>query len=426
VHDNLTPVHETGTAEQRDAADLLARYRDRFVFPEPDLVYLDGNSLGRLPQTTVTRAGDVVTRGWGERLIRSWNEDWWEAPLRIGDALAPLIGAGPGEVAIADSTSVNLFKLAVAALRARPGRRRIVTDDLNFPSDLYILSGAADLTDDGRHVEVTASGDGVHGPADTIVHGLDNDVALVTLSLVTFKSGYLYDLEAITRATHDVGALVLWDLSHAAGAVPIDLGGAGADLAVGCTYKYLNGGPGAPAFLYVRRDLQDRLDNPITGWWGHTRPFDFSLGYAATGGIRRFLTGTPPIVSTLLIEPGVAMIADAGIRAIRAKSEAQTAYLIERWERDLSPLGFSLNTPRTAARRGAHVSLGHPEGLGIDLALINDYAVLPDFRPPDHLRFGLAPLTTRYVDIDTAVDALIDIVATGRHRDYQDTRPAVT
>lgn len=419
-------MDDTATAAARDAADPLASFRDRFAFPDPDLVYLDGNSLGRLPHATVARATDVVTRAWGERLIRSWNEDWWEAPLRVGDALAPLLGAGPGEVAIADSTSVNLFKLVVAALAARPGRRRILTDDLNFPSDLYVLAGAADLVGDGRHVEVVPSPDGVHGPVDAIIDRLDDDVALVTLSLVTFKSGYLYDLEAVTAAAHAAGALVLWDLSHAAGAVPIDLEGAGADLAVGCTYKYLNGGPGAPAFLYVRRRLHGQLQNPITGWWGHTSPFDFSPGYAATDGIRRFLTGTAPIISTLLIEPAVAIVAEAGIEAIRAKSVAQTEQLIGRWERDLAPLGFSLNTPRPAARRGSHVSLGHPDGLGIDLALINDHNVLPDFRPPDNLRFGLAPLTTRYADIDAAVDALIDIVTTGRHRDYEGARPAVT
>lgn len=424
--DNLTTMHDTRTSAERDAADPLAPFRDLFVFPDPELVYLDGNSLGRLPEATVARAADVVTRAWGDRLIRSWNDDWWDAPLRIGDALAPLLGAGPGEVAIADSTSVNLFKLVVAALRSRPGRRRILTDDLNFPSDLYVLAGAADLTGDGRRVEVVASPDGVHGPAEALIARLDEDVALVTLSLVTFRSGYLYDLEAITAAAHAAGALVLWDLSHAAGAVPIELEVAGADLAVGCTYKYLNGGPGAPAFLYIRRDLQDRLDNPITGWWGHTRPFDFSPGYAAADGMRRFLTGTAPIVSTLLIEPAVAMVAEAGIRAIRAKSEAQTEYLIERWEHDLSQLGFSLNTPRAAARRGSHVSLGHPDGLGIDLALISDHGVLPDFRPPDNLRFGLSPLTTRYADIDMAIDALIDIVTSGRHLDFEGTRPAVT
>jgi kynureninase len=417
-------MQEPGSAAALDAADPLARFRDRFVFSDPTLVYLDGNSLGRLPVATVAHAEDLVSRAWGDRLIRSWNDDWWEAPLRIGDAIAPLIGADAGEVAIADSTSVNLFKLVVAALRARPGRTRILTDDLNFPSDLYVLSAAADLL--GASVEVVPSPDGIHGPVAALIDRLDGDVALLSLSHVVFKSGYLYDMETLTAAAHAAGVLVLWDLSHAAGAVPIDLNGARADLAVGCTYKYLNGGPGAPAFLYVRSDLQAGLDSPISGWWGHTRPFDFELSYTPDTGIRRFLTGTAPVVSMALIEPGIDVLSDAGIAALRTKSVAQTTYLIARWEADLAPLGFTLNSPRDAQMRGSHVSLGHPDGLGIDLALINDHGVLPDFRPPDNLRLGVAPLYARFADIATAIDAMVDIVTTGRHHHYLTSRPAVT
>ena len=424
--DNLPPVRHHPTAAQLDAADPLAKFRNRFVLADPDLVYLDGNSLGRLPEATVTRSASVVGEEWGDRLIRSWNEGWWEAPVRIGDALAPLLGAEPGEVVVADSTSVNLFKLAVAALQARPGRSRILTDDLNFPSDNYVLAVVADLVGEGRRLEVVPSADGVHGPIDAILDRLDDDVALVTLSHVAFKSGYLYDMATVTAAAHRVGAMVLWDLSHSAGAVPIDLGGAGVDLAVGCTYKYLNGGPGAPAFLYVRGDLQSQLTNPIAGWWSHHRPFAFDAGFAPDPGIRRFLSGTAPMVSMALIEPGIAMLAEATVAAVRTKSLAQTDYLVSRWASDLAPLGFWLASPAAAEQRGSHVSLGHRQALGIDLALINDHGVLPDFRPPDNLRLGIAPLYTRFADIDAAVDAMVGIVTTGRHGAHRDARPTVT
>ncbi len=414
------------TAAELDAADPLGQMRERFAFPDPHLVYLDGNSLGRLPADSSPRVRETVDREWGDRLIRSWNESWWDAPTRIGDAIAPLIGARPGEVAIADSTSVNLFKLAVAALDSRSERGRILTDDLNFPSDLYVLEAAARRADGDHHVEVVGSPDGVHGPIDELLSRLDDDVALVSLSLVTYASGYWYDLDAITRKCQAVGALILWDLSHAAGAVPIDLDGAGVDLAVGCTYKYLNAGPGAPAFLHVRADLQQELSNPVTGWLGHRRPFDLDITFSPDPGIRRFLTGTPPIVSMATIEPGVALIRTAGMHAIRLKSVAQTGYLIERWEADLAPLGFSLRSPRDPARRGSHVSLGHRDALGIDLALIEDFGVIPDFRPPDNIRLGVTPLTTSYVDIDRAVEAMRTIVAEGRHVAYRDARPTVT
>lgn len=409
-----------------DAADPLAAYRDRFSFPDPALVYLDGNSLGRLPLRSAQRACEVVRNEWGERLIRSWNETWWEAPLRIGDQIAPLIGAAPGEVAIADSTSVNLFKLVVAALRRQRGRHRILTDSLNFPSDLYVLRGAAELVGAGHTIEIIDSVDGIHGPADALMAAMDDDVALVSLSHVTFKSGYRYDLDAISTAAAEVGVMVLWDLSHSVGAVPVDLREAGADLAVGCTYKYLNGGPGAPAFLYVRQELQDELINPVSGWWGHDAPFRFDPGFSPARGMRRFLTGTAPMVSLSLIEQGVEITAEAGIDALARKSAAQSDYFIDRWRDELAPLGFSLNSPSASFERGSHVSLGHPDGLGIDLALIADYGILPDFRPPDNLRFGIAPLYTTYADLDAAIGALVEIVTTGRHRDRARTTPTVT
>ncbi len=407
-----------------DAADPLAGFRERFAFPDPNLVYLDGNSLGRMPLAARDRAVRLADHEWGDRLIRSWNEGWWEAPLRLGDKLAPLVGAQSGEVAIADATSVNLYKLTVAALLAQQGRTRIVTDDMNFPSDLYVLDGVATTLDRGHVVEIVPSADGIHGPAAELSATLDPSVALVTLSHVTYKSGYRYDIAAVTEAAHRVGALVLWDLSHSVGAVPIDI--SAADLAIGCTYKYLNGGPGAPAFIYVHRDLQDRLTNPISGWWGHHAPFDFDPSYAAATGMRRFLTGTAPMASLATIEPGLDLMHEAGIDRLAAKSAAQSAYFLDRWQDELAPLGFTLNSPPDAAYRGSHVSLGHAAGLGIDLALINDYDVLPDFRPPDNLRFGIAPLYTRFADIDSAVDAMVEIVTEERFASYLDRRPTVT
>ena len=415
----------TPTGTVLDTADPLAPFRERFVFGDPGLVYLDGNSLGRLPTASVDLVRDLVEREWGDRLIRSWNESWLETRGRIDGKLATLLGARPGEVAVADSTSVNLFKLVSAALGARRGRPRIVTDDLNFPSDGYILGGVADMLDDGHVVDVVASADGVHGPEDELIAGLDDDVALVTLSHVAYTSGYLYDMARVTAAAHEVGALVVWDLSHSAGSVPIDLSGADADMAVGCTYKYLNGGPGAPAFLHVRADLHDSLSQPVTGWFAHARPFDFAAGYEAAADIGRFLTGTPPMISLALIEPGVDLLLEAGMEALRAKSTAQTGHLIGRWETDLAPRGFTLKTPVDPIRRGSHVSLGHPDGLGIDLALIEEFGVLPDFRPPDHIRLGIAPLYTRFADIDIAVAAMATIVTEDRHQKYSAARPTV-
>ncbi len=409
-------------ARQLDAQDALAVFRDRFVITDPDLIYLDGNSLGRLPKATPDLAADLVQRQWGERLIRSWNEGWWEAPQRIGAKIARLIGAQPDEVILADSTSVNLFKLVITALRARPDRTRILTDDLNFPSDLYVLEGIADLLGGRHRLEIVPSPDGIHGPAQAITDRLggneNGEVALVTLSHTVFKSGYLYDMAGVTQAVHDAGGLTLWDLSHSAGSVPVDLNGAGADLAIGCTYKYLNGGPGAPAFLYVRRDLQEQMGNPISGWLGRANPFDFGLDYHPEAGIRRFLTGTPPLLSLAMIEPGVDLLLEAGMDRLRAKSVAQTEFLIEQWAERLGPLGFTLNSPRDARWRGSHVSLGHADGLAIDLAMINDMNIIPDFRGPDNIRLGIAPLYTSFVDIHNAVERMARIVEAGMHLPY--------
>ncbi len=412
-------------ADELDAGDPLASFRDRFVITDPDLIYLDGNSLGRLPKASVELARRVVERQWGDRLIRSWGDGWLEAPSRIGAKIARLVGARPDEVVVADSTSVNLFKLVVAALRRQVGRRRVVTDAMNFPSDLYVLESAIELVGD-HELDVVASVNGIDGPVEAIQRAVDSDTALLSLSHTVFKSGFVYDMAALTQAAHDQGALVLWDLSHSVGAVPVDLNEAGVDLAVGCTYKYMNGGPGSPAFLYVRRDLQEGLANPIAGWMGSHDMFSFALDYEPENGIRHLLTGSPPTVSTALIEPGVDLLLEAGMDRVRAKSRQQTAFLVDAWGRELESLGYRLQTPGDPDRRGSHVALGHDDGLRIDLALINDMKVIPDFRAPDNIRLGVSPLYTSFSELREAVARLARVVTDRIYEKYEDSRPTVT
>ncbi|GCE31507.1 kynureninase [Dictyobacter alpinus] len=422
----MTISTDLAYADRLDAQDDLGHFRDRFMIAEDELIYMDGNSLGRLPMAATELATDMIHQQWGTRLIRSWNEGWFTAPERIGAKIAHLIGAHEDEVIVAESTSINLFKLVMAALRLQSGRAHILTDDLNFPSDLYILQGVIELLDKQHQLEIMPSADGVYGPVSALQARLSEQTALLTLSHTVFKSGYLYDMAALTAAAHDAGSLVLWDLSHSVGAVPVDLHAANADLAIGCTYKYLNGGPGAPAFLYVRRDLQEKLLNPLSGWMGQRDLFDFKLDYQPAPGLRRFLTGTPPMMSLALIEPGVELLLEAGIDKLRAKSLRQSNYLIQLWQRELEPLGFTLKTPREAQQRGSHVSLGHQEGLRIDLALINDMQVLPDFRAPDNIRLGITPLYTTYRDIYQTVLRLKAIVTERLYEKYSTDAPIVT
>jgi kynureninase len=410
-------------AVELDAADSLAGFRDRFAFDDPDLIYLDGNSLGRLPLMAVDAADRVVAEEWGDRLIRSWNERWWDLPLELGDKLAPIVGAGTGEVIISDSTSVNLYKLAMAAMQAMPDRSRIVTDDLNFPTDVYVLRGVASAH--GAHLDIVAATAPEH-QGEAIAAAIGTDTALVSLSLTTFKTGYTYDLADVTAKAHEAGALVLWDLSHAAGVVPIDLAAAGADLAVGCTYKYLNGGPGSPAFLYVRRDLQPSLVNPITAWWGHAEPFAFDLEFRPIDGIRRFHTGTMPILSMSTIDAGISAILEAGVTELRQKSISLGEFLVAQWQEHLEPLGFGLASPRDPRLRGSHVALTHDQAWAIARALIEIGKVIPDFRAPHNLRFGLAPLYVSHLDVHTAVQRSRLIVEQGLARDFGANRLTVT
>lgn len=419
-------------AEKMDEEDELAGFREEFVFGDPDLIYMDGNSLGRLPTRTSKRLHEVVEKEWGGDLIRGWNAGWYQAPARVGEKIAQLVGAGPGQVLVSDSTSVNLFKLVVTALTMQPERRRLVSDVLNFPSDVYILQGCLRLLESsGRsglpyQLDLVPSEDGIRVDSGALYHAIDENTALVSLSHVVFKSGYLYDAAAVTERAHQVGALVLWDLSHSAGVLPIELDRWDADLAVGCTYKYLNGGPGAPAFLYVARHLQTEALSPIWGWFGEQSPFAFDLEYTPAEGITRFLVGSPPVLSLLAMEAGLDLPLQAGMRRIREKSIRLTSYLVYLFDELLAPLGFVLGSPRDAAQRGGHISICHPDGYRINRALIEEMAVLPDFREPDSIRLGLAPLYTSFSEVWEGVERIRQVVERGLFRKYPTERLPVT
>jgi kynureninase len=411
-------------AELLDARDPLAGFLDRFVVADPDLIYLDGNSLGRLPHATVERLRTALVDEWGAGLIRSW-ATWIDLSRRVGDLVGTrILSALPGEVVISDSTSVNLYKLAAAALDARPDRRVIVTDDDNFPTDLYVLQGLADQRGLTVRTVQTDIDEGLD--LDALRAAVRDDVALVSLSHVAYRSGALADMAAVTDLAHEAGALVLWDLCHSAGAVPVPLRESGADLAVGCTYKYLNGGPGSPAFLYVRSELQDRLRQPIRGWFGQEDQFEMGREYRPAPGITHFLVGTPPVLQTYAVEEGARVVAEAGIDRLHAKGMALTSYLVDLADRWLAPLGFRLASPRAAHARGSHVSLYHPQAWQISQALIDRAGVVPDYRTPDRLRLGPAPLTTRYVDVWDALNRLRALVEAGEHLHYPTARGRVT
>ena len=394
-------------ARELDAADPLSRFRDRFAWPDEPLIYLDGNSLGPLPLATADRIGEVVAQEWGAGLIRSWGR-WIGLPRQAGEAVAQLVGAAAGQVVVCDSTTVNLYKLACAALDAQPGRTVIVTDDDNFPTDRYALQGIAAQRGGELRLITTDLDQGVS--EDAVRSAVDADTALVSLSHVAYRSGALADMAKITEIVHEAGALVLWDLCHAVGAVPVELDAAGADLAVGCTYKYLNAGPGSPAFLYVRADLQDRLRQPIWGWFGQRDQFAMGQRYEPAPGIDAFMTGTPQIIGTVAVEEGARLLGEAGIDRLRAKGTALTSYLISLADEWLAPHGLVVASPRDDRRRGSHVCLRHPEAWRISQALIRA-GVIPDYRTPDRLRLGPAPITTAFTDVWDALDALRRIAA---------------
>ncbi len=417
-------------ANELDAQDDLAPYRDEFLIADPDLIYLDGNSLGRLPKRTIGFMRNAIEEQWGKRLIRIWNDGWMQTPTLLGAKIAHLIGAREDEVVVTDATTVNLFKLAVAALRARPQRYRIVSDVLNFPSDLYVLQGIIDLLGGEHDLILVPSMDGISISSDDLEGAIDSQTALVSLTHVAFKSAFMYDMAHVTALAHQEGAFMLWDLSHSVGAVPIDLDGCNVDLAVGCTYKYLNGGPGSPAFLYVRKDLQAQLQPPIWGWLAADKPFAFALDFTPSPDVSRFKVGAPPMLSMKAVEAAIDLLLDAGMERLREKSARQTAYLIYLADQWLAPLGFTLGTPRQVERRGSHVSLQHDEGYRICRALIESpppaVKVIPDFREPDNIRLGITPLYTTYTEIHRALDRMREIVSQEIYTQYPHERLDVT
>ena len=417
----------TNVIHSLDAEDPLGRYRDLFFHGDSDLIYLDGNSLGRLPRATMNHMRHVVADQWGHDLIRGWQKKWMGIQAEVGDKIAKLIGADPGEVIIADSTTINLYRLALSAMlhQAKSHRTRIVTDDLNFPSDVYVFQGITEVIK-GSRIEIVKSNDQIHGPVSELAKAMDDHTALLSLTHTVFKSGYTYDMAEVNAAAHEAGALTLWDLSHSVGSVEVDLKKSRADLAVGCCYKYLNGGPGAPAFLYVRKELQEVLSNPTTGWFSQNKMFEMELDYDPADGIRKFTSGTPPVLAISPLNTSLDIFLEVGMDAIRQKSIGLTDLLIHLYDEHLAELGFTLNSPREHKYRGSHISLGHDEGWRINQALINDMNVLPDFRPPDNIRLGLAPLYTSYVDVYTAVMRLRQVVTEKLFENYSNEKTEVT
>lgn len=407
-------------AEDLDAADPLASHRNSFLLPA-GVRYLDGNSLGALPKGVVERMNHTLTQEWGNSLIRSWNEaGWWELPGNVGAKLAPLIGALPHEVTIADSTSINLFKVVVAAIRMRPGRTHIVVEAGTFATDLYLINEAACLTN--TSVVTIPNGAGV----GTISATLDEHTAVVCITHVDYRSGRMQPMHAVTAAAHNVGALMIWDLAHSTGAVPVDLNAADADFAVGCGYKYLNGGPGAPSHVYAATRHHESIAQPLPGWHGHARPFDFEPAYAPAAGIARLGCGTPPLLSLVALDAALDLWRNVDMVALRAKSVAMGELLITLADERLATHGFTVASPRVADERGSQVSLAHPHGFAMMQALIHG-GTIGDFRAPDLLRFGFAPLYLRYVDVWDAIDDLVRITETGKWDDPRfTTRASVT
>jgi kynureninase len=414
-------------AKQLDAEDTLASFRDQFLIHDPDLIYLDGNSLGMMPKVAQEKAKQVIDEGWGKDLIRGWNKGWWEAPSRAGDKIGQLIGAAPGQVLVNDTVSLNLFKLATAVLTLQPDKKRIITDTFNFPSDLYILQGIQQNLGNGHEIiRIGASDSEVTPDLAALEAAIDENTALVTISHVVFKSGYLYDMKRITELAHRKGALVLWDLSHSAGSIPVQLDDCNTDLAIGCTYKYLNGGPGAPAFLYVNKKIQEKLSSPIWGWWGQKNPFDFGLDYQAAPGVQRFLVGTQPMISLLTMEAALEPLLNAGMDSLRAKSILMTDYAAFLTESLLAPFGFSLGSPLDSARRGSHISIRHADGYRINRALIEEMNVIPDFREPDNIRLGFAPLYISFMDVWEGFDRIRRVMEEKRYEKYPKQKLTVT
>ena len=403
---------DRATCADLDAADPLASFRERFALPD-GVVYLDGNSLGALPRATSAHVERVIAEEWGTGLIRSWNTaGWFDKPLVLGDRIAPLIGAGTGEVVLGDSTSASLFQVAMAAARLRPDRRVIVSERGNFPTDLYILESVQALAGAAEPLERRLIDD--DGPSLDEVLG--DDVAVVVLTHVNYRTGRMYDMVEVTRRVHEAGAIMVWDLCHSVGAVPVDLRAADADFAVGCTYKYLNGGPGSPSFMWVAERHHADASPAITGWHGHATPFDFDVAYAPAAGVTRFRVGTPQLLSVAALEASLDLWAEVDLDLVREKSLRLTELFISLVDTRLAEWGVEVVTPRQSSRRGSQVALRVDDGCAVMQALI-ERGVIGDFRAPDLMRFGFAPLYVSHTDVWDAVDALADILKTETWRE---------
>jgi kynureninase len=417
-------------AKELDRNDPLAHFREAFVHASDEqLIYMDGNSLGKLPKQSQLAISEAVSHQWGQRLIRSWNEHWIKRWKDTAAAIASLVGAHADEIFVTDSTSVNLYKLAFAALKAQQNRSQILTDSYNFPSDLYIFEGLKGSFKD-LSVQQLSSAEHPFVDETAIEKALNPKTALLSLSLVTFQSAYFYDMARINAVCKENGTLNLWDLSHATGAVPIDLNASGADLAVGCTYKYMNAGPGAPAFLYVRRSLQKQLFSPIQGWFGHAKPFDFSADFEPAPDASRFAAGTPPMLSLIGVHEGAKLLNDAGMQNVRSKSIGMSELFHRLFEDRLKALGFDWASPLDTAQRGSHVSLIHQEAWRVNRALIeplsdSDPKIIPDFRPPHYLRIGFTPLYTSYEEVVVLAERLEQIIANKEYERFDGQRHLV-
>ncbi len=402
-----------------DAQDPLSPLRQQFALPD-GVIYLDGNSLGARPKAALARAHQVIAEQWGNDLIRSWNTaGWFTMPTRLGDQLAPLIGAAEGEVVVTDTTSVNLFKALAAALHLQAGssRRVIVTERSNFPTDIYMAQGLSRWLERGYRVRLVDS-------VDDVAQAVDQDCAVLMLTHVNYRTGYQHDMEAMTAHAHANGALAIWDLAHSAGAVPVDLHAAKADMAVGCTYKYLNGGPGSPAFIWVPQRHQASFSQPLSGWWGHAAPFEMAPDFVPTAGIKRALCGTQPVVSLAMVECGLDVFAQTTMAAVRAKSLALTDLFIALVQQRCASHPLGLVTPLEHERRGSQVSFTHPHGFAVMHALI-ERGVIGDYREPAIMRFGFTPLYTSFADVWDAVEILRQILDDQTY-DIHASRGAVT
>lgn len=405
-HAGRSSAEALAQARLLDAGDELARFSERFIPLPEGVVYLDGNSLGRPLRATTEMLRTAVEQDWARGLIPSWDR-WVQVPYEVGDELAgPILGASAGEVVVSDSTTVNLYKLIVAALDARPGRSVILVESDAFPTDRYVVDGIARHR--GLSVRQVPSGMDSGFTVEAVASVLDSEVAVACLSHVGYRSAALADMDGVTRVLHEAGALALWDVCHSAGSVPIDLEGAGADLAVGCTYKYLNGGPGAPAFLYVRRDLQEELASPIWGWFGAQDQFEMGERYRPRPGIGHFQAGTPPILAILTVREGMRVVVEAGLSRLRAKGMALTELALELADEWLVDRGFRVASPRSAPQRGSHLTLEHGDARVL-CSQLADLGVITDFRTPDRIRLGMAALTTSFTDVVRGLEALRSI-----------------